>query len=52
MEYFVEELKNKKIISKDDIEILKNYINKKYLKVDSKGKAKMLSKIPEISKYR
>ncbi|MHC6180544.1 hypothetical protein ACYUJ6_11925 [Clostridium sp. JNZ X4-2] len=43
MEYFVEELKNKKIISKDDIEILKNYINQKYLKVDSKGKAKMLS---------
>lgn len=43
MEYFVEELKNKKIISKDDIEILKNYINKKYLKVDSKEKAKMLS---------
>lgn len=43
MEYFVEELKNKKIISKDDIQILKNYIDKKYLKISSREKAKMLS---------
>ncbi|WP_368488276.1 hypothetical protein [Clostridium sp. BJN0013] len=43
MEYFVEELKNKKIIAADDIKILKNYINKKYSRADSKEKAKMLS---------
>lgn len=43
MEYFVEELKNKKIIAADDIKILKNYINKKYSKADTKEKAKMLS---------
>lgn len=43
MEYFVEELKNKKIIAADDIKILKNYINKKYSKADAKEKAKMLS---------
>ncbi|MCI1944872.1 hypothetical protein [Clostridium luticellarii] len=44
MEYFVEELKSKKIIGADDIQILKNYIDKKYIKTGSKEKAKMLSK--------
>lgn len=43
MEYFVEELKNKKIIADYDIQILKNYINKKYSYADTKEKAKILS---------
>lgn len=43
MEYFVEELKNKKIIAADDIKILKAYINKKYSQAASKERAKMLS---------
>ena len=43
MEYFVEELKNKKIIADYDIKILKNYINKKYSYADTKEKAKILS---------
>lgn len=43
MDYFVEELKNKKIINTDDIKIMKDYINKKYFKISSNEKAKMLS---------
>ncbi|MFL0198070.1 hypothetical protein ACJDU8_21250 [Clostridium sp. WILCCON 0269] len=43
MRYFVEELKNKKILAADDIKILKDYINKKYSEATSKERAQMLS---------
>lgn len=44
MNYFVDELKEKKIINKEDIETLKNYINKKYIEITSEKRADMLSK--------
>jgi len=43
MDYFVEDLKNKKIINIDDIKIIKEYINKKYFKIPSSEKSKILS---------
>ncbi len=43
MDSFIEELKEKKVICKDDIETLKNYINKKYSKNKSSERASMLS---------
>ncbi|WP_406541522.1 hypothetical protein [Clostridium ljungdahlii] len=43
MDYFIEELKNKKIINTDDIKTMQEYINKKYFKIPSSEKAKMLS---------
>ncbi|OAA91928.1 hypothetical protein [Clostridium ljungdahlii] len=43
MDYFIEELKNKKIINTDDIKTMQEYINKKYFKISSSEKAKMLS---------
>ncbi len=43
MDKFINELKETKVISKDDIETLKNYINKKYDENESTIRAKMLS---------
>jgi hypothetical protein len=43
MDYFIEELKSKKIINTDDIKKMQEYINKKYFKIPSSEKAKMLS---------
>ncbi len=43
MSNFLEELKNTKIISKNDIENMKKYINIKYKDEDSRRKAYMVS---------
>jgi hypothetical protein len=43
MDKFINELRETKVISKDDIETLKNYINKKYDENESTARAKMLS---------
>lgn len=44
MDYFIEELKNKKLINKNDILNMKNYIDKKYVNNTEAKKADMLSK--------
>lgn len=44
MDYFIEELKNKKLINRNDILTMKNYIDKKYVNDTDNKRADMLSK--------